>query len=82
VVGNSKRTSYLKTYLSGLTSIILAPLPLTLEEPSTYNFQKRIIRCYFIGTSNIVEEVVIKCGDLDVFIEPLKEHSTMKSTKV
>lgn len=52
-----------------------------MEEPLTYIFQVGIIRCYFTGVFSSTKEVMVKGGDLDICMRPLKEYSTIKFFK-
>jgi len=52
-----------------------------LEEPSIYNSQTRIIKGCSTRFFSLIEEVMTESRDLNVFMQPLKEHSIMKSIK-
>jgi len=65
----------------GLTSIIPTPLPLMLEEQSTYNFQVGNIMDGYTRASNLAENSIVENQELGVSMCPLKQHSIMKSIK-
>lgn len=65
----------------GLTSIIPTPLPLMLEEQSTYNFQVGNIMDGYTRASNLAENSIVENQESGASMCPLKQHSIMKSIK-
>jgi hypothetical protein len=81
MVGDLKWVLYSNIFSLGLTSIIPTPLPLILEEQSTYNFQVGNITNGSTGASSLTEDSVVKDKRLGVSKCLSKQHSTMKSIK-